>query len=155
MSTEERNQEISKKAQKRFKTIYLIIGSVIGCFLLIGFIGSTAKKKEPEIEPWTYEVPKEVQAADVEEPKEELPVATETQVLMAGEHIVGTDLPPGRYVATNIGRGTNFFVYKSTGRLKVNTVLGNGSIGSGDYKFWAEDGDRIETRGKVKLIPAK
>jgi hypothetical protein len=78
-------------------------------------------------------------------------IATEEKILGAGKFTVGKDCPPGRYRATNIGRGTNFYVYDSSDRLKVITILGND--GNGDYTFWAENGDMIDTRGKVKLIP--
>jgi hypothetical protein len=78
------------------------------------------------------------------------------KTLGAGQYVVGKDLPEGRYVVTNIGRGTNFFVYDgSTGSSTVNTILGEGSIGSGDYTFYTADGDIIETRGQVKLTPVK
>lgn len=74
--------------------------------------------------------------------------------LISGVFIVGKDLPPSRYQATNIGRGSNFVVYDSDGSLKVNTILGN-DFGSGDYVFFANEGDVIETSAKVKLIPVK
>ncbi|MFZ3577625.1 hypothetical protein [Virgibacillus sp. DJP39] len=74
--------------------------------------------------------------------------------LISGEFIVGRDLPPGRYQATNVGEGSNFVVYSSDGSLKVNTILGE-SFGYGDYVFWAEDGDLIESAAKVKLIPVQ
>jgi hypothetical protein len=77
------------------------------------------------------------------------------KTLGAGEYKVGHDFPAGRYRATNIGKGTNFVVYSPDGYAKVNTILGKGSIGSGDYTFWAEDGDRVKTAGQVKLIPVE
>ncbi|PAV28853.1 hypothetical protein CIL05_14600 [Virgibacillus profundi] len=75
--------------------------------------------------------------------------------LLSGVYVVGSDVAAGRYQVTNIGRGTNFFVYSSSGSNKVNTILGDSSIGSGDYVFFANDGDVIETNGKVKLIPVE
>ncbi len=75
--------------------------------------------------------------------------------LNAGQYIVGIDVPAGRYQATNVGRGTNFFVYGTDGRSTVNTILGDSAVGSGDYVFFAEDGYVIETRGQVKLIPVQ
>lgn len=74
--------------------------------------------------------------------------------LVAGQYNVGTDVPAGRYQVTNIGRGTNFFVYQG-GYAVVNTILGDGMVGSGDYVFFAEDGQIIETHGKVRLTPVK
>lgn len=75
--------------------------------------------------------------------------------LIAGQYIVGTDIPEGRYQATNIGDGSNFVVHSSGGSLKVNTILGDSIVGSGDYVFFADDGDVIETRGRAKLIPVE
>ncbi|MEX3625077.1 coiled-coil domain-containing protein [Viridibacillus arvi] len=75
--------------------------------------------------------------------------------LVAGQYEVGKDVPEGRYQATAIGRGTNFFVYDSFGSATVNTILGNSAVGRGDYIFFANEGDTIETRGQVKLIPIK
>jgi predicted RNase H-like nuclease (RuvC/YqgF family) len=75
--------------------------------------------------------------------------------LGAGQYVVGKDVSEGRYTVTNIGRGTNFFVYDSSGEAVVNTILGNDGIGDGDYTFFATDGEIIETHGSVKLIPVE
>ncbi|TKD70848.1 coiled-coil domain-containing protein [Pseudalkalibacillus hwajinpoensis] len=75
--------------------------------------------------------------------------------LTAGQYIVGTDLPEGRYQVTNIGDGTNFFVYDSSGMPTVNTILGDGMVGTGDYVFFTNTGDMIETLGRVKLMPVE
>jgi hypothetical protein len=75
--------------------------------------------------------------------------------LNAGEYIVGKDVPPGRYKATAVGRGTNFFVYNSSGRAQVNTILGDSSVGKGDYVFFCDSGNVIKTHGPVKLIPVE
>src|SRR5699024_10119098 len=65
--------------------------------------------------------------------------------LSSGQYKVGADLDEGRYKATNVGRCSNFVVHNSSGRLKVNTILGNDGFGSGDYVFYADDGDSIQT----------
>ncbi len=75
--------------------------------------------------------------------------------LKAGQYIVGSDVPEGRYQVTNIGEGTNFFVYDSSGMPTVNTILGDSMIGTGDFIFFTSDGDMIETLGPVKLIPVE
>lgn len=75
--------------------------------------------------------------------------------LLSGVYIVGEDVEPGRYQATNVGSGSNFFVYSDSGSVKVNTILGDSSVGSGDYVFFANDGDLIETNAEVKLIPVE
>ncbi|PKR76829.1 hypothetical protein CEY16_13515 [Halalkalibacillus sediminis] len=75
--------------------------------------------------------------------------------LIAGLYTVGSDVPAGRYRATNVGRGTNFFVYDSSGYPKVNQILGDGTYADGDFIFNANDGDTIETLGHIKLIPVE
>lgn len=75
--------------------------------------------------------------------------------LKSGVYIVGEDIEDGRYQASNIGRGTNFFVYNDIGETKVNTILGDSDIGSGDYIFFANDEDVIETSGEVNLTPVE
>ncbi len=74
--------------------------------------------------------------------------------LASGQYFVGQDFPAGRYKATNVGQGSNFIVYSSSGTLKVNTILGE-DWGYGDYVFYAEEGDLVETAAKVKLIPVE
>lgn len=78
------------------------------------------------------------------------------KTLGAGQYVVGKDIPAGRYKAHALGRGSNFFVYDSDGSPSVNTILGNaGGIGSGDYTFFCDDGNIIETDESVQLIPVK
>jgi hypothetical protein len=79
----------------------------------------------------------------------------EPKVLGAGQYIVGKDIPAGRYKATNVGRGSNFFVFDSSGDNVVNAILGDGMVGDGDYVFFCDDGYVIETHAKVKLIPVE
>lgn len=76
----------------------------------------------------------------------------EPRQLSAGSWYIGKDVPVGRYKAVPVGHGSNFFVYSSTGDLKVNAILGT-SIGVPEYVFDAEDGDVIKTETIVKLIP--
>ncbi|PET65168.1 hypothetical protein CN514_12345 [Bacillus sp. AFS001701] len=75
--------------------------------------------------------------------------------LSSGHYTVGKDFKSGRYKATNVGRGSNFVVYDKDGDVVVNTILGNGGIGSGDYVFSCDDGYTVETEAPVKLIPVK
>lgn len=80
----------------------------------------------------------------------------EPRALNAGEYIVGKDIPSGRYKATATGGGSNFVVYDSkSGSAVVNTILGNSSVGRGDYTFFTGDGDIIKTAEPVKLIPVE
>lgn len=78
------------------------------------------------------------------------------KTLIAGQYQVGKDIPAGRYVAHALDRGSNFFVYDSSGSPTVNTILGTaGGIGSGDYTFFTQDGDMIETHESVRLTPVQ
>ncbi|WP_257129975.1 hypothetical protein [Bacillus cereus] len=79
----------------------------------------------------------------------------EPRTLGAGEYVVGKDIPAGRYKATATGRGSNFFVYNSSGRATVNTILGDSSVGRGDYVFFCDNGNVIKTNEAVKLIPVE
>lgn len=74
--------------------------------------------------------------------------------LSAGTFIVGQDVPPGRYKAEPVGRGSNFAVYSDTGDLEVNTILG-GSYGEAEYIFYAFDGYIIESRSTASLTPVE
>ncbi|MED3976093.1 hypothetical protein P4639_22105 [Priestia megaterium] len=75
--------------------------------------------------------------------------------LTAGDYIIGDEIPAGRYKATNVGRGTNLIVTDpDTGIPSVNTILGDTEgIGRGDYVFNAEEGQKLNTRGAIKLFP--
>jgi len=70
----------------------------------------------------------------------------------AGHFVFGSDIKPGRYEVTPVGRGTNFVVYSSGGSLAVNTILGS-DVPS--YVFKAGDGYTLETEGRVKLTPVE
>lgn len=71
----------------------------------------------------------------------------------AGHFVFGSDIKPGRYEVTPVGRGTNFVVYSSSGSLAVNTILGSNGVPS--YVFEAGDGYTLENEGRVKLTPVE
>ncbi len=77
----------------------------------------------------------------------------EPKTLSAGNYVVGSDLPAGRYKAVPVGEGSNFFVRDPGGSTYVNTILGND--GEASYTFECSNGDTIETESSVKLIPLK
>lgn len=86
-------------------------------------------------------------------------VATET-TLVTGEYIVGKHVSPGEYDARAISGGGNFIVYSSTGRLKVNEILGvkESPLYTPQYKNLSlEVGDQIKVSStlEVLLIPQK
>lgn len=70
------------------------------------------------------------------------------KTLQAGYYTVGQDLPEGRYKATPIGEGSNFFVNEG---MTVNTILGR--HGEASYTFSVSEGDVIRTEAAVKLTP--
>ncbi|MEC5422420.1 hypothetical protein QGM71_02805 [Virgibacillus sp. C22-A2] len=70
----------------------------------------------------------------------------------AGQWFVGTDIDPGRYRASG---SSNFVVRDSGGSLVVNTILGDGRSGRGDYVFFAVDEYYIETSAKTTLTPVE
>ncbi|EQB35059.1 hypothetical protein M948_18345 [Virgibacillus sp. CM-4] len=72
--------------------------------------------------------------------------------LSAGQWVVGTDIPAARYKASG---SSNFFVYSSSGAVMVNTILGDSSVGDGDYVFFAEEGDIIESSAAATLTPVE
>jgi predicted phage tail protein len=79
----------------------------------------------------------------------------EPKTLPAGTYVIGQDIPSGRYQATPSGRGSNFVVRDSFGKLKVNTILGSGNHREPSYTFFSEEGDVIETHSSVTLTPVK
>ncbi len=74
------------------------------------------------------------------------------KVLTAGHYTVGKDIPEGRYIVTG---DRNFFVYSSSGSLKVNTILGGGSWGEESYTCTLENGDTLELSSKDTFTPIK
>ncbi|WP_242688423.1 hypothetical protein [Bacillus sp. Cs-700] len=125
----------------------------------------TAKKELSELKDDVKAKKDEVSKLDdtIKEKKKEIDQLEDTIVkkneepikLTAGQYIVGGDIPEGRYQVTNIGEGTNFFVYDPSGLPTVNTILGDSIVGTGDFVFFTSDGDMIETLGPVKLIPVE
>ena len=71
--------------------------------------------------------------------------------LQAGQFIVGKDIPAGRY---NVSGSSNFIVHDGfTGRIKVNTILGYGYVGDGDYICTLDNGDEINNHAPSTLTP--
>lgn len=69
----------------------------------------------------------------------------------AGHFSVGGDIPAGRY---KVSGSSNFVVRDITGKLKVNTILGD-SFGYGDYVCNLSSGDQIETSSRTTYTPIK
>lgn len=100
---------------------------------------------------------------DIEAKKAELASISEAVIkqkaapiqLSAGQYIVGQDIPAGRYKAVPVGRGSNLFVYDTSGSSVVNTILGNSDISTPEYVFYALDNYIIETRAATQFIPVE
>lgn len=76
----------------------------------------------------------------------------EPKTLPAGEFTVGADLPEGRY---QVSGSSNFVVYSSSGGLKVNTILGNSRVGSGDYVCTLSSGNTMRLSARTTFTPIK
>lgn len=72
------------------------------------------------------------------------------KTLPAGQYTGGTDIPVGRY---SVSGSSNFFVHSAGGSLKVNTILGDSSIGVGTYTCNIAQGDIIEASSSVTFTP--
>lgn len=72
------------------------------------------------------------------------------KTLSAGEYTVGVDIPAGRY---NVSGSRNFVAWDKLGNLKVNTILGNSSVGVGDYICTLGEGYLIECAARTTFTP--
>lgn len=70
--------------------------------------------------------------------------------LGAGEFVVGQDLESGRYLVTG---SSNFIVYSASGSLKVNTILGGGTIGQENYTCTLNAGDKMTLHSACQFTP--
>ena len=75
---------------------------------------------------------------------------SEAKHLPAGEFYVGVDIEPGRYSVTG---SSNFAVYSSAGRLKVNTILGKGSYANESYVCSLDSADTIKASSACTYTP--
>lgn len=69
----------------------------------------------------------------------------------AGFLTAGKDFEPGRYKI--YGGSSNFFVYSSSGSLRVNIILGNGSYRVSEYLYTFQSGEHIEANSSFKMVP--
>jgi len=67
----------------------------------------------------------------------------------AGHLYAGTDFVIGRYRI--YGGSSNFVVYSSSGRLRVNIILG-GRYGVDEYIYDFDDGDKIEASSSFTMV---
>ncbi len=69
--------------------------------------------------------------------------------LISGTYTVGKDVPAGRY---RISGSSNFIVNNG---LKINTILGDSIVGSGDYIGYLDEGDVIDNHAPATLTPVE
>lgn len=70
----------------------------------------------------------------------------------AGDYIVGTDIKAGRY---KVSGSSNFVVYTSSGELYINTILGDGTVGRGDYTATLSNKMIVRCSAKTVFTPVK
>lgn len=68
----------------------------------------------------------------------------------SGDYTIGSDIKAGRY---RISGSSNFVAYTSTGKLYINTILGDSSVGDGDYIGTLSDGMTIRCSSKTTFTP--
>lgn len=74
--------------------------------------------------------------------------------LPAGMLSVGKDIQPGRYKVVPVGRGSNFFVYDSSGSNLVNIIISSVTDhGVPEYVTYLNEGYIIEANAPFKYIP--
>lgn len=106
-------------------------------------VGTDLSETESTLESLNEDI--EAAESELSKLEESLVQAKDSPVeFMAGQWIVGEDVPATRYQASG---SSNFDVYDSLfGSLEVNTILSDS-----DYVFLAEDGDIINSSAASKL----
>ncbi|MCD8356288.1 MAG: hypothetical protein LUE11_06925 [Clostridia bacterium] len=70
----------------------------------------------------------------------------------SGDYTIGTDIQAGRY---RISGSSNFVAYTSSGRVYINTILGDSRVGDGDYIGTLSDGMVVRCSSKTTFTPVK
>lgn len=109
------------------------------------------KKNELNTEIVTLEDKKETLNLEIEQLNGEVvKLKGEPKTYPAGHLEAGTDIPIGKYKIYD--GNSNFVVYSSTGKLKVNIILGTGNYNVKEYIYTFENGDKIEASSSFKLV---
>lgn len=72
-------------------------------------------------------------------------------LLSAGHYVVGSDLPPGRYIVEAKRGGGNFSSHNMDDRLNFSTTVGEGEHREKEYVFYAEEGDRLKLGTELRF----
>lgn len=77
-------------------------------------------------------------------------VSGEPITVPSGDYTIGSDIAAGRY---RISGSSNFVAYTSSGRVYINTILGNSIVGEGDYIGTLSDGMTVRCSSKTTFTP--
>ena len=95
-------------------------------------------------------IQKEKLEKDIENLKSDIiKIKVEPKQYPAGQLTAVNEIPIGKYKI--YGGNSNFVVYSSYGKLKVNIILGT-SIGVDEYIYTFETGDKIKAESSFKLV---
>ncbi|MDO4175542.1 MAG: hypothetical protein Q4D42_12340 [Eubacteriales bacterium] len=70
----------------------------------------------------------------------------------SGDYTIGTDIQAGRY---QISGSSNFVAYTATGRVYINTILGDSRVGEGDYIGTLSDGMTVRCSSRTTFTPVE
>ena len=114
-------------------------------------------KRETEIEELEkiksdYESQVESLESQIEKLKDDvITIAGSPKTYPAGYLTAGKDFEVGRYKI--YGGSSNFIVYSSEGRLRVNIILGSGSFAVNDYVYTFSHGDEVQANSSFTMVP--
>lgn len=147
---ESKEKELDAK-QEKFKKVESLISQKDEIEKELSDLKTDVKEKEEEVK--TFNAKKKDKEKELESLEGDILEAQGKPIsITAGEWIVGEDIPVDRYEASG---SSNFVVRDSLGGLKVNTILGSGGAGRGNYVFFAEEGDNITASAAATLTPVE
>jgi outer membrane murein-binding lipoprotein Lpp len=79
-------------------------------------------------------------------------IAGKAKTYPAGYFTAGKDFPVGRYKI--YGGSSNFFVRSTSGRSRVNIILG-GRYGVDEYIYTFSEGEEVQAESSFKMVPVE